>query len=89
MKSEFKRFGLEKFGPATAVIELLGAVGLFVGLKYYFFLVVSSAGLALLMLFGLFVRIKMKDSFWLAFPALFYFLLNLFILFETLSLTNR
>lgn len=80
MKGEFKRFGLEKFGTTTAIMELLGAVGLFAGLKYYPVLIVSSAGLALLMFLGVLVRIKMKDSFWLTLPALFYFILNLFIL---------
>ena len=31
MKNEFKRFGLEKFGTLTAVLELTGALGLFIG----------------------------------------------------------
>jgi uncharacterized membrane protein YphA (DoxX/SURF4 family) len=28
MKTEFKRFGLEKFGALTAILEIVGAVGL-------------------------------------------------------------
>lgn len=32
MKNEFKRFGLEKFGAFIAIFELLGALGLLVGL---------------------------------------------------------
>ena len=81
MKREFKRFGLEKAGALTAVLELLGAVGLLVGLKFHFILLFSSAGLALLMLLGVAVRLKVKDSFWISFPAIFYMILNSFIFY--------
>ena len=36
MKREFKRFGLEKIGLTTVVLEIIGAVGLLVGLKFHF-----------------------------------------------------
>ena len=52
MKNEFKRFGLEKLALTIIVLEILGAVGLLVGLKFQFMLVISSLGLALLMLAG-------------------------------------
>lgn len=79
MKTEFKRFGLERFGTVTAFLELLGAIGLLIGLYNYPLSIISSGGLALLMFFGVLVRIKMRDSFLLTLPALFYFLINLFI----------
>ncbi len=85
MKNEFKRFGLEKFGPLTAVLELAGVLGLFIGLQSNTILVLSSGGLALLMLLGTGVRIKMKDSLLVSTPAFFYFLLNAFILYKTLQ----
>lgn len=84
MKNEFKRFGLEKFGVLTAILELTGAIGLFVGLQNHTVLVLSSGGLALLMLLGTGVRIKMKDSLLVSLPAFFYFLLNAFILYKTI-----
>lgn len=80
MKTEFKRFGLEKLGTLTAVVELLGALGLLIGFKFHPFLIISSGGLALLMFLGVLVRIKMRDSFLLTLPALFYMFLNLYIL---------
>ena len=40
MKSEFKRFGLEKMGLTTVVLEIMGALGLLVGLKFYFILMI-------------------------------------------------
>lgn len=51
MKSEFKRFGLEKAGTLAAVLELFGAVGLLAGLKIQLILFISAGGLAMLMVF--------------------------------------
>jgi hypothetical protein len=84
MKNEFKRFGLEKFGPLTAVLELAGAIGLFIGIQNNTILLLASGGLALLMLLGTGVRIKMKDSLLISLPAFFYFVLNTYILYRTL-----
>ena len=85
MKSEFKRFGLEKAGTLTAVLEILGGVGLLVGLKAQPVLLISSGGLAILMLLGVITRIRVKDSLWISLPALFFMLLNAFIFFMSLS----
>ena len=79
MKTEFKRFGLEKFGAVTAILELMGGLGLIIGLKFNPVLVISSFGLALLMFLGVLVRIKVKDSILITLPALFYMLLNLYL----------
>ena len=84
MKTEFKRFGLEKAGALTAVLEILGAVGLLVGLKFPLILLISAGGLALLMFLGVAVRIKIKDNLWITLPALFYMILNSFIFFMSL-----
>ena len=73
MRTEFKRFGLSQFGPFVACLEILGSLGLFVGIKMNLFLVLSSAGLALLMLMGVLVRVKSKDMLKDVFPALFFF----------------
>ena len=84
MKSEFKRFGLEKLGALVAVLELLGAFGLLVGMRLHPLLLVSAGGLAILMLLGVAVRIKMRDSFLISLPATFYMLLNAYIFFLSL-----
>lgn len=86
MKSEFKRFGLEKLGSLTAVLELLGAAGLLIGLKYTPILLLSSGGLAILMILGLATRIKIKDSIRVSLPAAFYMVLNAAIFFIALNL---
>ena len=79
MKSEFQRFGLGGVGLVVAILELLGAVGLVVGLKLNPILLVSSGGLALLMFLGLAVRLKVKDGLLVSLPALFFMALNAFI----------
>jgi len=88
MKNEFKRFGLEKAGSLTAVLELLGGVGLLVGLKFHLILLISAGGLALLMFLGVAIRIKVKDSLWISLPALFFMLLNSYIFFMSLPYTK-
>jgi hypothetical protein len=85
MKNEFKRFGLEKIGLATIILQLLGATGLIVGLKFNLILTIASLGLALLMFAGVIVRIKLKDSLWISLPALFYMVLNAYIFYASIS----
>jgi hypothetical protein len=85
MKKEFKRFGLEKIGLLTMVLEFIGAAGLIVGLKFNPILIVSSLGLALLMLCGLIVRIRLKDNLWISLPALFYMVLNTYIFLASIN----
>jgi len=86
MKSEFKRFGLEKAGAIVAILEILGALGLMAGLMVYPILQISAGGLAILMLLGVAIRIKSKDSVWVSLPALFFMLLNAYIFFISMHI---
>jgi hypothetical protein len=86
MKSEFKRFGLGKFGKLTAVLEIGGALGLLVGFFINSILLISSGGLALLMFLGFLARLRIKDSLWVSLPALFFMGLNAFIFFKAMQL---
>ena len=79
MQNEFKRFGLEKFTKLTGVLELLGGIGMLIGLMFDNILLISSGGLTLLMLLGFIVRLKVKDGFWLSFPSFFFMILNLYV----------
>ncbi|MAJ52046.1 MAG: hypothetical protein CMB82_10615 [Flammeovirgaceae bacterium] len=87
MKSEFKRFDLEKFGVLTGCLEICGGIGLIFGLWVHFLLIFSSLGLFLLMFLGFGVRLKMRDSLMLTLPSFFYMLLNLYI-FYFIGLNN-
>tara|TARA_B100000497_G_C7546667_1_gene330606 strand:+ start:294 stop:659 length:366 start_codon:yes stop_codon:yes gene_type:complete len=88
MKNEFKRFGLEKLGFTIVLLEITGALGLLIGLKFPFILLISSLGLALLMFAGLIVRISLKDSLLVSLPAFFYMVLNSFIFWESIKLID-
>jgi uncharacterized membrane protein YphA (DoxX/SURF4 family) len=88
MKNEFKRFGLEQAGALTATLEILGALGLLLGFKFHPVLLIAAGGLSILMLLGLAIRIKVKDSVWVSLPALFFMLLNAFIFFKSLPLIH-
>jgi len=79
MKEEFKRFGLEKLGLMTIVLEFAGAAGLLVGLLFNPLLIFSSLGLALLMFAAVVVRVQRRDSLWISLPALFFMFLNAYI----------
>lgn len=81
MKNEFKRFNLEKLGFLTIVLEILGASGLLLGLFFKPVLLIASGGLAILMLLGLMLRLKLKDSLWVSLPALFFMGLNAYIFY--------
>jgi hypothetical protein len=85
MKNEFKRFGLEKMGLFTIVLEILGALGLLIGVLYHPILIISSLGLSLLMFAGVLVRIKVKDNMWISLPAFLYMLVNAYIFWTAIN----
>ena len=81
MKSEFERFKLKKLGLFVIILEIIGAFGLLVGLLIKPILLISSGGLAVLMLLGSITRFKSKDSFLVSVPAIFYMILNAYIFY--------
>ncbi|SET81610.1 DoxX family protein [Hymenobacter actinosclerus] len=84
LQEEFQRFGLARFGPLTGALEILGAVGLLVGLAAPLILLVASAGLTLLMLLGFGVRLKIKDGFRASLPSFLFMLVNAWIFYAAL-----
>ncbi len=80
MEAEFVRFGLGQFRIMTGILEILGGTGLLIG--YYgnqLAYLISSGGLALLMLLGTLVRLRIKDSLTQTLPALGLLLINAYI----------
>jgi DoxX-like family len=84
MKSEFKRFNLEKLGLLVIILEICGALGLLFGLWFKPLLIFSSGGLSLLMFLGIIVRMRLKDSLLITIPALFFMLINAYIFYESI-----
>lgn len=87
--SEFKRYGLPKYRKMTGFLQLFGAVGLVVGLYFdNLLLLISAAGLFLLMLFGFIVRIKIKDNFFKSMPSFIFAVINALIAVKTYFLIS-
>tara|TARA_R110000772_G_scaffold143701_1_gene253246 strand:- start:48 stop:392 length:345 start_codon:yes stop_codon:yes gene_type:complete len=83
MFQEFKRFGLSNFRELTGILQILGAIGLLLGYFYPILVIIASAGLALLMLLGFLVRLKIKDGLLVSLPSFAFMLLNLYIFFAS------
>ena len=84
MKSDFERFELKKYTNLVGALEILGGLGLIVGIVFEILLTISSFGLATLMLLGVFTRLKVRDNFELIVPALFFLVLNSYIFYESI-----
>jgi len=79
MIQEFVRYGIPQFRKLTGWLQLLGAVGILLGIWNIYIQILSTLGLSLLMFCGVITRIQIKDSFIKTLPALSYCLLNAYI----------
>ena len=79
MRREFARYGLPRQRVLTGILQLLGAVGLLAGLVFPPLGQWAAGGLALLMVLGFGVRLKIRDSLLQALPAFFYLVLALYL----------
>ena len=85
--SEFKRYDLPKFRKLTGFLQLLGAIGLLIGLYLYpILLLLASTGLCLLMFSGFAVRLKIKDNFIQSSPSFIFAALNFWIAFKAYAI---
>ncbi len=85
MKSEFKRWGISKFRFIVGCAQLTGGFGLLIGYYFQIMTLISSFGLALLMLLGFILRLIVKDGVIKSIPAFFYLLVNLYIFLINLN----
>lgn len=81
MRREFERYGYPRYRKLVGALQLLGATGLLVGFYAPWAGQVGSGGLALLMLLGIGVRIKIKDTVLQTLPAFAYMLINAYLAF--------
>ena len=86
LNKEFERFGLSNYRFLVGILELLGGIGLLIGLFIPMILSISAVGLAVLMFLGFIVRLKMKDGFWISFPSVFFMILNFYFFIYTIHL---
>ena len=83
-QKEFQRWGYEKQRILIGSAQLFGGLGLLLSLQWPIFGLFASGGLAILMFFGVLVRIKIKDSILQMLPAFLFFLLNAFLFYANL-----
>ncbi len=79
MVLEFDRYGLPKLRILTGTLQIAGGLGLLLGHFYNPLLLLSSGGLAIMMLLAFMTRIKIRDPFFAAIPSLSLLLLNSYI----------
>lgn len=73
---EFNRYRLAQYRILTGVLEVLGAIGQLAGLGIPLLSVVSSAGLALLMVLGVWTRWRIQDPWYAFIPAILLGMVN-------------
>ena len=84
MLSEYERWGYKNQRILLGCLQLLGGIGLFVGILNATLLTVASFLLTFMMITAIVVRIKIRDSIIQMFPAILYTVLNFIILYNSL-----
>ena len=82
MRKEYVRWGYNKERKLIGFFQILGGIGLIIGLYIPKFLYVSSFMLSIIMLLAIVVRIKIKDGIIEMLPAITYLFLSLVIFFN-------
>ncbi len=85
MKAEFERYGLSPFRPWIGLLEILGGLGLWLGLFLPLLTLAASAGLALLMMMGVIVRWRLRDTLMQVAPAAILGGVNALLFLHTLA----
>lgn len=79
MRREFARYGLAGQRMLVGALQLVAALSLFAGFSTPWLGQAAATGLALMMLVGVLVRLRIKDRLILVFPAIFYLVLNAYL----------
>ena len=85
MKSEFDRWGFQKFRILISIIQLFTGILLLMSFFYPFLVIYCSSIFFIMMMGAIFVRIRVKDNFLDTLPALIYFILNAIIIYVELQ----
>ena len=83
MISEYSRWGFADQRKIIGFFQLLGGIGLLVGIKVNILLFITSLSFIIMMLFAIIVRIKIKDGIVETLPAITYLFLNFMIFYKS------
>lgn len=85
MKSEFDRYGVPTKRRLVGGLQIFGSLALLIGLLFTPILIlIASAGLCILMLLGVVIRLKIKDPWFAILPAFAYAFLTGYLFMKTL-----
>ena len=85
-RMEFERYQMLHFRKVVGLLQLAACAGLLLGFYFPWFVPLTALGLTVMMFGAIVVRLRIKDNALQTAPALFYFLLSLFLL--SVSLYN-
>ena len=86
MISEFKRWGYKKYRKTISSLQILGGLGLVIGLQINIILIASSLCLSIMMFFAIIVRVRIKDNVARILPAITYLMLSSLILNHSIQI---
>ena len=81
---EFERWRLGKRRKEIGSVQLACGIGILIGLKLNFIMMISSVILIIMMLVAVYVRIKLKDNISEILPAIAYLILGIIILKQSI-----
>lgn len=81
MRQEYVRYGVPQFRIIVGILQIAGGLGLLAGFAFPPIGHLAAAGLAIMMLCGVVLRIHIKDRFFQTLPAVFYLVLNAYLAF--------
>ncbi len=79
MRAEFARYRLEHYRQIVGGLQIAGAVGLLLGLRYPLLGIIAGTGLAMMMTVAVATRLRIGDRVTQCVPAVLYLLLNVYI----------
>jgi hypothetical protein len=79
MKAEFVRYRLAHYRLIVGWLQVAGALGLWLGLRYPLLGITAGGGLALMMAMAVATRLRIGDTLMQCVPAVLYLLLNVYI----------
>jgi hypothetical protein len=79
MVAEFARYRVPGLRKWTGFLQMMAGAGLLAGYVYRPFLLSAAGGLAVMMLVGVGIRIRIRDPWYAALPAFLLMLLNVLI----------
>ena len=84
MKSEYARWGYNNQRKIVGSLQLLGGIGLILGLKINVLLITTSFCFIMMMTMAIFIRVKIKDNITDVLPAITYLFLSILIFYNSI-----